>query len=332
MSFKNQNKRFKIENISSTIVWYVDFEKSTLSDGIITKKIVSTRMRVIDHLLASFLESPEENRLGFISYEDMYLASHPRDAEGRWFKKDKVISMMNKMCDDYAIFQATINNVTNEGYTFTGKVMEQTSPLRDIVNPTNNYHNSKQVFFSNRETIDRDYPLARLQGAHTIYSMTLAGPMLIFGESSRMDISKISPQELFPGLDDVKIHMILPQGGSEAEKTAIKNNLRTINTFGGPQELTKRTRFALVAAAKEKPNVEARFTKIPIPFAVLIALFEDSTKNFAKIDLYSPFGQRFLDRRSFVISAIENAENFDFFCSQFESFWEVSLENPPDCK
>ena len=52
---------------------------------------------------------------------------------------------------------------------------------------------SNHVLFSNRETIDGEYPLTRLQGAHTIYSMTLAGPLLIFGEGSRVDVSAISP-------------------------------------------------------------------------------------------------------------------------------------------
>ena len=91
MNYINQNKRFQIEDTASTIVVYIDFEKSTLSDGTTTKRIIATRMRIIDRLIASYFESPEDSQLGFLSYEEIYAAAHPEDADGNRFKKEKII-------------------------------------------------------------------------------------------------------------------------------------------------------------------------------------------------------------------------------------------------
>lgn len=105
--------------------------------------------------------------------------------------------------------------------------------------------------------------------------------------------------------DAAKYKMFPPQGGEVPADIIIRENFKILSAIEGNVNTLK----------EMNPDIKliARKTEIALPYALLETIFDDSTKNHIKVDLYSPLTGDDNERPSFMIYKNDQSALYDHF-------------------
>lgn len=167
-------------------------------------------------------------------------------------------------------------------------------------------------------------------------SNTLLNPELVdmVGLSSRSVFS-----ERIEGLvnkENVRLTLIITAPGSEAAKESIRSHkVININTTDEDRE---KVFYCAYDALKQKimpggvyhksyteNNFVYKITDISLPYGIFQVIYEDSSKNHIKLDLYSPYITREKERRSIFIYEKKNPDDYAYFSNNFDQIMMNAL-------